>query len=196
MTNHPIEPHPGSRRPLPEVAEILSHFEVDLQAGTLRWRPRSELQMPHPALRGSWNAQFAGRLAGSRSGRYSVVTLKGVSYLLHRLIFKVATGRDPDVLDHVNGDSRDNSITNLREVSQQVNSMNSAMPSTNKSGCVGVRWDKREDRWRSYIKVSQRQITLGYFRSYGDAVAARKKAERRYGFHPNHGRIPGEGAAA
>ena len=38
------------------------------------------------------------------------------------------------------------------------------------------------------IKVNRKDIYLGRFDKFEDAVAARKKAERKHGFHPNHGR--------
>lgn len=46
----------------------------------------------------------------------------------------------------------------------------------------------RGDRWIAEIKKNYRKIHLGMFSTEADAIAARKAAEARLGFHPNHGR--------
>lgn len=185
------EQHPmrEARRRLPSLQTILSTFEVDIAAGKLFWRPRTEAQMPELRARNSWNARYAGKEAGGVTGRYAAVSIDGFAYLVHRLIYKVATGLDPQTLDHIDGNSHNNSFANLREVTQQENTMNSSIPSTNTSGCIGVSRVKATGKWRAFIKVDQRQITLGQYIDYADAVRARKRAERQYGFHPNHGRF-------
>ena len=38
--------------------------------------------------------------------------------------------------------------------------------------------------------VSGRMIYIGTFEQKDDAIKARKKAEQKYGFHPNHGKSP------
>jgi len=44
-------------------------------------------------------------------------------------------------------------------------------------------------RWRASISVANRQRYLGTFDYLAEAVEARKAAEVKYGFHPNHGRV-------
>ena len=39
-----------------------------------------------------------------------------------------------------------------------------------------------------FYKIPGKQIHLGYFDDKKDAIAARKAAEVKYGFHKNHGR--------
>lgn len=56
--------------------------------------------------------------------------------------------------------------------------MTSVVPSNNHSGTKGVRWHKGTKRWYAEIKLFQRKIHLGSFKSYEDAVNARKSAER------------------
>ena len=52
----------------------------------------------------------------------------------------------------------------------------------NKSGKTGVFWDTRERAWSARITVKGRQIHLGFFPKdkLQDAVAARRKAEKKY----------------
>lgn len=54
--------------------------------------------------------------------------------------------------------------------------------STNKSGVVGVIWNKWAERWHAYITVDSKQLHIGYYKEFQDAVNARKSAEKKYGW--------------
>ena len=47
----------------------------------------------------------------------------------------------------------------------------------NTSGCRGVTYDRKKGLWEAKIKFRGKSNRLGYFKRFGDAVAARKKAE-------------------
>ena len=47
----------------------------------------------------------------------------------------------------------------------------------NTSGCRGVTYDRKTGLWEAKIKFRVKSNRLGYFKRFGDAVAARKKAE-------------------
>src|SRR5690606_30126031 len=51
------------------------------------------------------------------------------------------------------------------------------MHKDNKSGHKGVCWDNRRQKWRAYIGIKGKQITLGYFEHMEDAIATRLRAE-------------------
>ena len=53
--------------------------------------------------------------------------------------------------------------------------------STNTSGVTGVNWLKKNQKWRAYINVGDKQINLGSFVDKEDAIKARKEAEIKYG---------------
>ena len=44
-------------------------------------------------------------------------------------------------------------------------------------------------KWKASIVHNRKDIFLGYFTHKEDAIKARKAAERKYGFHENHGRV-------
>lgn len=90
-------------------------------------------------------------------------------------------------IDHENHIRNDNRIENLRLVSSKGNKKNTTRRCDNTSGVTGVHWFKRECKWKVQIKVDGKQRHLGLFDNLDDAVAARKAAERQYGFHENHG---------
>lgn len=48
----------------------------------------------------------------------------------------------------------------------------------NTSGVVGVSWSNHEQRWLAFMKRKGRQLYLGSYRNFEDAVLARKVAER------------------
>lgn len=54
------------------------------------------------------------------------------------------------------------------------------MPSiANKSGVVGVNWDKSRGKWMAGIRFKGHKYNLGRFDNIQDAIDARKEAEQR-----------------
>lgn len=126
------------------------------------------------------------RSAGSNAERalhgseYTCITIDGVRYLTHRVIWYFFNGSEPDYLDHINRDKRDNRLSNLRESSAVDNRSNTDLMSNNSTGFIGVYWYyyKGAPKWR----VSCNDKHLGYFSSLINAVEAYNRyAEARYG---------------
>ena len=137
-----------------------------------------------------WNDKYAGQAAmASPSNGYLTGHIFKRTYLAHRVAFALSEGRWPEgEVDHINGDKRDNRAPNLRDVSKSENARNLPLTARSRHGALGVRWHKRDRRWQAHINLSGCQIHLGTFARKQDAIAARKAAERKYAFHPNHGR--------
>ena len=109
-------------------------------------------------------------------------------YLAHRLAWLYAYGEWPkDQIDHINHDKLDNRIINLREATTQDNQKNKSLSERNKSGIHGVKWYADIKKWRVQIGVDKKQLYLGCFDDKFEAACARKSAERKYGYHDNHG---------
>jgi hypothetical protein len=87
-----------------------------------------------------------------------------------------------------NGIRDDNRLVNLRDVTHKENLRNQKLSSSNKSGMTGVSWNKALNKWRALITVDYKMKHLGVFINIEDATQARKKAEKKYGYHANHGR--------
>lgn len=96
---------------------------------------------------------------------------------MHRLIMNCENGL---VIDHINHNKRDNRKNNLRACTQMENNLNTGIKSTNTSGKTGVQWEKRFNKWRSRIIYNGKDIHLGLFDNYEDAVKAREDAEIKY----------------
>lgn len=136
------------------------------------------------------NGKSVGSIAGSpHIGGYLQITINQENYLLHRLAFLYMNGEMPEIfVDHINGNRSDNRFCNLRLVSQEENNRNMKLPKNNTSGRIGVHWRKDIKTWESRIKINKKHVSLGCFKCFIDAVAARIRAEKSDGYHANHGR--------
>ncbi len=136
-----------------------------------------------------------GDVAGSKethpeTGKtYVRVRVNNKRYLAHKLAWFYSYGKWPtNLIDHIDGDSTNNRIDNLRQASPQENCRNRRMPVNNTSGFCGVVWHKRDHVWQASIRLGGNvKKHLGCYRHIGDAIKARKEALINYGFHRNHG---------
>lgn len=177
------------------LREFLSYSEAD---GKLFWKPRkAEHFSGNEAQCRSFNSRMAGReaLAFADNKGYLCGRFMGKPYKSHRIIYKLAHGEEPNVIDHIDGDKSNNRIANLRSVDVRQNSMNIAFRSDNKSGGHGVHFCSDSRKWIARIVVNGEYKFCGAYRVKELALAARKEAEIAHGFHPNHGRIATGGIA-
>lgn len=134
------------------------------------------------------------RIAGSRLGwvdksgtlPYLITKVNGKKVRLHRLAFFWMTGRWPEIVDHINGDTMDNRWCNLRDVDAKGNCRNTKLMKHNTSGIHGVS-RYRGKTWQVYIGARPRKY-LGYYDDFFEACCVRKSAEVNGGYHENHGR--------
>ena len=106
----------------------------------------------------------------------------------HRAAFKIMTGKWPREVDHINGDRSDNRWENLRIVDRSENQRNARRRKNNTSGLMGVSYHRQKGKWVARIYHSGARVNLGDYDNFFDACCARKSAEKRYGYHTNHGR--------
>ena len=114
------------------------------------------------------NGNKAGRAIGTkpkmtRNSRYSATKIDGEHWCVHKLIYLYNYGYVPDQLDHINGDTSDNRIENLREANSSENMRNRRIFSNNKSGHKGVSWSKCHGKWYVYMNVNNARKHLGYY---------------------------------
>lgn len=118
---------------------------------------------------------------------YAHIRMDGVLYKAHRLAWLYVYGdlSDDDQIDHINNDSTDNRICNLRIVTGQENVMNKRKYKNNKSGHTGVY--KLGNRWRAIIGYEGKRLHIGMYDTIEDAVVARKEKQKELGFTELHG---------
>lgn len=135
----------------------------------------------------------AGKIAGhpnrNADGKvYIRIRIDGKKYLAHRLVWLYTNGAWPkNQIDHIDHDSTNNRLINLREVTNAENHKNQKIPKNNRSGVMGVCFCNKSQKWRALIRANGKNIHLGYFELKDDAVMARRNADVKYDFHPNHG---------
>ena len=112
----------------------------------------------------------------------------GKDLRLHRFIMECP---DDMIVDHINRNPLDNRKENLRICTQSENTKNKSKQHNNKSGVVGVHWDKQNSKWKAEISIKGKKKSLGYFSNKQDAIEARLKAElEHYGtFSPNYEKL-------
>ena len=171
-----------------ELLKELLHY--DPETGIFTWRDRSLNHCASRRAMRTFNSRWAGTEAGTKKNDgYLRIRFLGQLTYLHRLGVLYMTGTFPALqVDHINGVRDDNRWANLRLVNNSENHRNMKMPTSNKSGVVGVFWGPHVRKWRAQIRVEYKPHRLGDYSDFFEAVCARKSAERKYGFHLNHGR--------
>lgn len=152
-----------------EQDEILNLFNYDSQHGELIWKKK-------------YGKSSKKRFAGSLNTKgYSHVGINCKSYPLHRLIFIYHHGYNPENdIDHIDRNTSNNRICNLREVSRQCNVINTGLRATNNTGIKGVLFDNINKKWRAQITVNYKTYQLGRFIDFTEAVAHRLAAEQSF----------------
>jgi hypothetical protein len=173
------------------LKECVSYNE---ETGIFVWNERPLSHFKSFGDQKTWNKRWAGKICGTRlkaaNKFYRQMTISSKWYTLHRLAFLYVKGFFPShEVDHINGNGEDNSFNNLREVSRLENNRNLSLKKSNTTGICGVSFDKRLNKYRAYINLNYKQISLGYFDDISKAIDARKNANLIYGYHENHGRL-------
>lgn len=129
-----------------------------------------------------------GWVAGSLDNRgYRCVTVDGRRYKCHRLAWLYVYGVWPSgVIDHVDHNTDNNRISNLRDttLSQNMQNMQNRRKNVNNtSGYRGVWWYPPLGKWCSKIGYQGSRKHLGYFDSPDAAYAAYLAAAARLHTH-------------
>jgi len=141
-------------------------FWYDYKIGDLFWRsPGQHKAMDKPA-------------GGIIGNGYKRILIGETSYYTHRLIWLYHNGYFPEnEIDHIDRNPLNNRIENLREVTRQCNMRNVKIAKNNRSSVTGVSWTKRIKKWHAQIMINKKQIHLGNFTRFIDAVKARYTKE-------------------
>jgi hypothetical protein len=113
----------------------------------------------------------------NHSKGYKMINICDNSYLLHRIIGYLFLGLDIENInqhiDHIDGNKQNNSLENLRIVSNIENHWN--MPKAK-----GYSWCKNMNKFRATIKKDYKQIYLGCFDTEEEARQAYLDAKSIY----------------
>lgn len=173
-------------------------FDYIPETGDLVWKKRP---IQHFVSEREWklvNTRCAGKVAGcvkpkadGKGYKYSKVS--GRTEAIHRLVLvwhgvEIPSGM---VVDHINQDTHDNRIENLRVTTCAVNSQNQKKPKHNTSGHHGVMWRKERSKWTVRLVINGKTHTFGHFSDINDAIASRDAAISNLGYSEMHGKERG-----
>lgn len=166
-------------KPLPPVEFLRECFLYDPDTGALFWRHRPDHHFQDLENAKQWNARLSGTPAlatQTRKPNGEPRALRG-EFLFrsrrfrvgaHRVIFKMQTGEEPDMVDHRNGDPFDNRWRNLRAATAVTNRRNNRGRAGGLPKCVVL--DKR--RFRAVGSLGHEKVRLGSYRTPAEAHAA------------------------
>jgi hypothetical protein len=106
------------------------------------------------------------------SNEYVVVTINGKKHMAHRIIWEMHGRESAPMIDHVNGNTADNRIENLRAADNSKNQMNSKLRTDNSSGIKGVSWCSTYKRWVGQVWENGHCHKIGRFKSKEECAAA------------------------
>ena len=123
---------------------------------------------------------------GKYAKPYIVIALRinRINYKLrlHRLFFYWKHNYLPPLVDHIDGNSFNNDIENLRELNISGNTRNShKIKKKTSSKYKGVCWNKREKKWQANLTINYKMIFLGLFNNEDDAGQAYNDKIRELG---------------
>jgi HNH endonuclease/AP2 domain len=122
-----------------------------------------------------------GDIAGTvRPDGYSAVKLNYKLYLTHRIIFMMFNGYLPKIVDHIDGNPKNNKIENLREVTRSQNCQNQKIRRNNTSGVKCVTLDKSRNKWLVQIHFNKKKKNLGYYQDLELAELVAIEARDKY----------------
>ncbi len=100
---------------------------------------------------------------------------KTVARLVHRLLGNAFLKNDSNrpLIDHIDRNKLNNSLSNLRWADYQVNSANATKRKNTSSKYKGVSYDKARNKWSSSIFINNRKINFGRFYTENEAGLAR-----------------------
>jgi hypothetical protein len=178
---------------LPSLEYLNECFLYDEENGVLFWKERPSHHFATYNAYKVWNANYAGKKAGviSKKRRYIEITIKSIHYFVHRIIFKMFYGYDPEYVDHINGIGTDNRPSNLRSVPFKENAKNRKLRKTNKTGISGIVITKH-NTFQVLLLNDDGTESRKIYKTLEEASYHRKVWEKENNYHENHGRINNE----
>ena len=154
---------------MPGSDELNRELRYDPLTGELYWIvPRRNRRM--------------GLRAGGVKGRYRYISIDGVNYLEHRVIWVMVHGSIPDgqEIDHINRDGCDNRLENLRLVTRRENVLNSGVASSDCSKYPGVTRSNTPGKWVAGLHINSNRVNIGTYTTEEGAYNAYCQAVIEY----------------
>lgn len=116
-----------------------------------------------------------------KNKRYLSGYVAGKTIYLHQAVFLYHHGYLPEQVDHLDRDTANNRIENLRPATNAENQYNGKRKANNRSGFKGVAYCKGYVHpWRARIVVDKRVVELGRYPTPEQASAAYLDGAKRF----------------
>ena len=160
---------------------IQSILKIDSKSPSgLTWLPRQDIRKEWNSVK-AWNAKNAYKNAGSintnQDGYKKFIIMirynkKQYNLTISRVVLFLKNGylTEGKIIDHIDGNSLNNIVTNLREVTPSQNQHNRSINKNNTSGHKGVYWEKLIKKWRVRIKLKRKNHDFGFYENLEEAV--------------------------
>lgn len=153
----------------------------------IRFKVNSEI-LPILNNHGNWQAIYSSRIWFAKRN-YGLKNYKSKTQSLHRFIWEFYNKKEVPsgyVIDHINRNTLDNRIENLRLATRNQNAQNSRPIRGSSSKYKGVGWDKNKIRWIAKIyysvKDEKRYKYIGRFKTEKEAALAYdREAKKLFG---------------
>jgi hypothetical protein len=168
---------------LPDLSFVRECLDYDPDTGIFLWRERPRGHFRTQRACATWNARYAGKLAGwrlvvDRGEVYWALTLNNRACLAHRIAWLLTYGDDPrpHEIDHIDGNPLNNRIGNLRLATRQQQAFNRRARTHSITGSRGV--TECRNGYEARITISGKVHRLGVFPTISEASQAYRQAAK------------------
>jgi len=129
---------------------------------------------------------------GEKAGTYTndgrrTITIHSTPFSEHRLVFMYHYGWLPKEIDHIDCNSLNNKIENLRPATRPENSSNRGLMKNSTTGVKGVSWHKLQKKYEASCQINKKRHKIGYYDNLAEAEKAVKSfREQHHGEFARH----------
>lgn len=154
-----LNPNGLSNKPFCSGAALFNNMDIVIHSALGLFKCTIDDNMNHLVCKYKW----------FYSSGYAMTKIKGSRTYMHRLIMGAVPG---EMIDHINGNTLDNRLCNLRFTNKSLNSINSKKRVGTSSKYRGVTWHAQNKRWLAQTGIKGKHISIGCFKNEVDAAIA------------------------
>ena len=143
----------------------------DYRDGALYWKIRPKHS------RKSKDDMEAGSIT---TGGYKKFTYRQQIYYVHQVVYLIHHGYFPKLIDHIDRNTSNNKIENLRESNKMTNAYNTPLYRKSKSGCKNVIWHEQRQKWSVRLIANKKSIHIGLYKDLELADLVATMAREKY----------------
>lgn len=105
--------------------------------------------------------------------------------MVHKLVAECFIGPRPNgfVIDHIDRNKLNNSVSNLRYVSVSTNTANTPVRKSNSTNEKFIYWSSRRNKFELYARINGVQQYFGSYADLQSAIDARSKVVKEFGLY-------------